>query len=210
MSASECESLLIRLSFGNLARSIWCHHKTMAVAAAVLRWYKHQQPQHVLHFWKWCTADVRCYHCLSHFESFACVSISKFSLCQSASSVTLSQLKNTSFYLKSHANPALRHNKDFNIATAQWLHQTVHANFRMNMACNRGSRICSRILPPLIVLIICRWLSPSPLSLSLSLSYCQCHNHIQHAQTHTYTYTSFYAGLMRKIGQRRKAGLKRL
>ena len=92
-----------------------------------------------------CTTNVRGGRCLSQFQICVCVSglvlsVSKFSLCQSASAVTKSlrspvdascqSVKKTRkavcWYIEqprdSCSAPALRHNRDFNIATAQRQH----------------------------------------------------------------------------------------
>ena len=87
-----------------------------------------------------CTTCLLCGSCLSQFQICVCVSglvhllsVSKFSLRQSASTMTKSQSSPAGascesqkkleqlrvHILKSHENPALRHNRDFNIATAQ-------------------------------------------------------------------------------------------
>ena len=112
-----------------------------------------------------CTTYVRCGRCLSQFQICVCVSrlvrllsVSKFSLRQSASTVTKSlsspagascQSKEKREQLRvrilnNHENPALRHNRYFNIATAQRPHEAMHVFIRVNEICSRDTGLCSR------------------------------------------------------------------
>ena len=95
--------------------------------------------------------------CLGQFQICVCVSglvrllsASKFSLRQSASTVTKSlsspagascQSKEKREQLRvrilnNHENPALRHNRYFNIATAQRTHEAMHVAIRINKICS--------------------------------------------------------------------------
>ena len=107
------------------------------------------------------TTCVLCCFCLSQFKICVCVSgllsVSKFSLCQSASMVTKSlsspadascQLKKKSgqlcvHILNSHKNPALRHNRNFNITTAQRQYEAIHGSIQINEICSCDQGVCS-------------------------------------------------------------------
>ena len=116
-----------------------------------------------------CTTNVRGGRCLSQFQICVCVSglvrllpVSKFSLCQSASAVTKSLLspvdascqsakktrKAACSYIEqpqdSCSGPALRHNRDFNIATALRPREVMQVFIRINEICSRDTGLCSR------------------------------------------------------------------
>ena len=111
-----------------------------------------------------CTTDVLCGSCLSHVQICVCVSrfmrwlpLSKSSLRQSASAVTklLSSPAGASCplvkkteqlcvdILNSHKNPALRHNRDFNIATAQRQPEAMQTSIWITEICSSDTRSCS-------------------------------------------------------------------
>ena len=112
-----------------------------------------------------CTTCVRCCSCLSQLQICVCVSglvhllsVSKFSQRQSASTITKSQSSPAGassqsqkkreqlrvHILNSHENPALRHNRDFNIATAQRRREATQVFIQINEICSHDTRLCSR------------------------------------------------------------------
>ena len=114
-----------------------------------------------------CTPNVRGGSCLSQFQICVCVSghvlsVSKFSLCQSASAVTKSlrspvgasfqsvkkKRKAVCWYIETPQDScrasALRHNRDFNIATAQRPREAMQVVIWINEICSRDTGLCSR------------------------------------------------------------------
>ena len=113
-----------------------------------------------------CTTNVRGGRCLSQFQICVCVSglvlsVSKFSLCQSASAVTKSlrspvgascqsvkkMRKAMCWYIEeprdSCSAPALRHSRDFNIATAQKQREAMQIFIWINKICSSDTGLCS-------------------------------------------------------------------
>ena len=165
MSASECQCCSdwavlgsISCAYGVVMRrllrmQLFCH-----------RWRRGNQQCTVC---RWCTTGVRGGRCLSQFQICVCVSglvlsVSKFSLCQSASAVTKSlrspvgascqSVKKTRmavcWYIEqprdSCSAPALRHNRDFNFATAQRPREAMQVFILINKICSRDTGLCSR------------------------------------------------------------------
>ena len=142
----------------NLVGSIfcaWCRHETAAEDAAVLPSLTHCDASgaacNVLFVGS--VRPVYCDCCLSQFQICVCVSglvhglpVIKFSLCQSASTVTNSlsssagascqSVKKNATSSISYIGPALRHNRDFNIATAQRPREAMQVFIQINEICS--------------------------------------------------------------------------
>ena len=148
--------------------SLWDGCWGCSCSATSYRWHIRYSQQCTV--CRQCTTCVLCGCCLSQFQICVCVSwlvhlhdllsASKFNLRQSASAVTKSLCSpaGASFLsvkkpeqlcvhvLNSHENPALRHNRDFNIATAQRPREAMQVFIRITEICSRDTRLCSRTI----------------------------------------------------------------
>ena len=167
MSASECQCSSDWAVSWNLVGSIssvWVWDGCRGCSCSAIVDIRGSQQCTV---YRRCTTCALCGRCLSQFQICVCVSgllrllsvsTGKFSPRQPASTVTKSlsspagascqsQQKSEQLrahILNSHENPALKHNRYFNIATAQRPRETMQVFIRINEICSRDTRLCSR------------------------------------------------------------------